>query len=76
MHMTNEQLIHHMQCWLFRNAQTKWRKSPKETAELFDKFSLFKYIEDCYEILHVSSYQSALNDLEEILSANGVNVYA
>ena len=74
--MNTEHLIHHMQCWLFRNAQTKWNKTPAETAQLFDKYALFKYIEDCYEILHVSSYLSALNDLEEILAANGVDVYA
>ena len=74
--MTTEQLIHHMQCWLFRNAQVKWNKTPSETADLFGRYGLFKYIEDCYELLHVSSYSSALNDLEEILAVNGVNIYA
>ena len=26
-----------MQCWIFRMAQTKWKKSPKECSELFKK---------------------------------------
>ena len=32
------------------------------------------FIDECYELLHVSSYACALEDVEEILKANGVNV--
>ena len=73
--MNEEKLIHHMQCWLFRHAQTSWNKTPEETADLFSEYKLYEYIRDCYELLHVSSYKSALKDLEEILLVNGVNVY-
>lgn len=74
--MTTDYLIHDMQCWLFRNAQTKWNKTSMETLELFDKYRLFEYVEDCFGLLHTASYASALKDLEEILLANGVDVYA
>ena len=53
-----------MQCWVFRMAQSKWKMTAKECAELFK----------CYDLLHVSSYNNALEDVEDILRANGVNV--
>lgn len=35
--MSQEQInISHMQCWLFRMAQSKWNKTPEETASLFN----------------------------------------
>ena len=73
--MSEEQLIHHLQCWLFRHAQIKWKKSPYETAELFKKYKLYEFVNDCYGLLHVSSYECALDELEAILNANGVRVY-
>ena len=39
-----------MQCWIFRMAQTKWKMSPKECAELFKKYvvaPLMLYIFGC-----------------------------
>lgn len=62
-----------MQCWIFRTAQSKWKISPKECAELFKKYDILGFISECYELLHVSSYNCALEDVEEILKANGVN---
>ncbi len=73
--MSQEQInISHMQCWLFRLAQKKWNIPPEETASLFKKHDLFGYISDCYDILHLSSYECALLDLEDILSRKGVAV--
>jgi len=72
--MTDAQLIHHMQVWLFRHAQTKWGKTPQETAELFKKYSLFEYVCECYDYLHLSSYSLALENLEAILTKKGVKI--
>ena len=74
--MSKEQEINLMKCWLFRQATLRWKKSPTETATLFKQYSLYKFISDCYELLHVSSYECALDELEEILKANGVKLYA
>ena len=63
-----------MQCWVFRKAQTKWNISPSECAHLFKKYDLFGFIAECYELLHVSSYQRALDDVEDILHRKGVIV--
>ncbi len=66
--------ISHMQCWLFRLAQSKWKKTAKETTELFKQYGLLDYIAECYDVLHLSSYQLALHDLEAILAQKGVFV--
>lgn len=63
-----------MQCWVFRMAQTKWRMSPDECANLFKKYDLFGFIADCYDSLHLSSYSCALADVEELLRNRGVVV--
>jgi hypothetical protein len=63
-----------MQCWVFRMAQMKWKLSPKECTELFKKYDILGFISECYELLHVSSYACALEDVEDILSANGVTL--
>lgn len=61
-----------MQCWVFRMAQTKWNMAPKDCAKLFRDYDILGFISKCYELLHVSSYSCALEDIEEILRANGV----
>lgn len=63
-----------MQCWVFRKAQKKWNLSPAVCAEVFKKHELLRYIADCYELLHVSGYERALEDVEEILRREGVEV--
>ena len=63
-----------MQCWVFRMAQSKWEMTAKDCAELFKKYDLLGFVSECYDLLHVSSYNNALEDIEDILRANGVNV--
>ena len=63
-----------MQCWIFRMAQTKWNMSPKECAAVFQEYDILGYIDRCYDILHLSSYACALNDIEEMLRNRGVVV--
>ena len=66
--------IEDMQCWVFRLAQKKWNISPAECAQLFKQYNLLGYISECYDLLHVSSYQSALEEIEDILREKGVFV--
>ncbi len=73
--MSQEQIaIADMQCWVFRHAQKKWRLSPSACADLFKKYDLLGYIAECYDLLHVSSYQCALDDIEDILHRKEVAV--
>ena len=70
--MTQEQInISHMQCWVFRLAQSKWNITPAETVSLFKQHDIFSFIEDCYDILKTSSYSHALSCIEKILTQKG-----
>ena len=73
--MSEKQIgIADMQCWLFRHAQRKWNISPSDCAELFRKYDLFGFVSECYDLLHVSGYQCALEEIEDILRSKGVAV--
>lgn len=73
--VSQEQIaIADMQCWVFRMAQRKWRKTPSECVELFKKYDLLGFISECYGLLHVSGYEHALEDVEDILASKGVIV--
>ena len=69
-----DQQIADMQCWVFRKAQVRWHKTPVECAEIFKKYDLLGFISECYDLLHVSSYRHALEEVEEILKCNGVEL--
>lgn len=72
--MSEEKLIHHMETWLFHQAQKKWNKTPEETAYIFKKYGLFDYVVNCYDYLHLSSYDLALENIETLLKNKGVHV--
>lgn len=61
-----------MQCWIFRMAQKKWNIPPGECAKIFRKYDIFGFIEECYDTLHLNSYQTVLDDVELILAESGV----
>ena len=60
-----------MQCWVLRNAQKQWGISPEECSRIFKDNGVLAYIRDCYELLHVSSYQHALDDVQDMLLSKG-----
>ena len=55
-------------------AQTKWNITPSECADIFKKYDLLGFISECYELLHVSSRKCALDNIEQILLANGIDI--
>lgn len=63
-----------MQCRVFNMTQTKWNITSSECADIFKKYDLLGFIYKCYELLHVSSCKCALDDIEQILLANGIDI--
>ncbi|MCD7903785.1 MAG: DUF3791 domain-containing protein [Oscillospiraceae bacterium] len=63
-----------MQCHVFRMAQKKWKVSPKQCADIFEKCDILGFIEECYDSLHLRSYKAALNDVEIILRNEGIEL--
>lgn len=66
--------IDDMQCWLFRMAQKRWNKSPEACAKIFEENQIFDFISDCYDYLHLSSYECALDEVETMLKNRGVSL--
>ena len=63
-----------MQCWVFRMAQKKWRLDARGCMDIFTANGVLDYIADCYDMLHLSSYECALDDVEHYLANKGVVV--
>ena len=63
--------IEDMQCWVFCNAMDRLHLTGSECASVFEKHRIMNYIEDCYDILHVSGYDAILTGIEEIVRKDG-----
>lgn len=61
---------------IFRMFCEKLKVSPVDANKLFEKYGIWKYIEDTYDMLHLSSDEYALKNILEILMVNGVNYEA
>ena len=71
--MSGKQLdIADMKCWVFRMAQLRWNMSPKQCAQLFVKYDVLGFIEECYDLLSLNSYEYVVNDIEVLLQNKGV----
>ena len=71
----NQQIdIEDMECWIFRMAQKRWQFSPYICAEIFKKYDLLGFIDECYDLLHLNGYERTLDDIEELLKNKGVQL--
>lgn len=58
--MSKRQQIIYMQARIMRLASEKWKKPMDEIAELFTKYRVLYYIEECFEIFHVEGDEAAM----------------
>lgn len=68
--MLNETL--YMQTRLFRLFCNENKIDSKRANDLFLRYKIWDYIDKCYGLLHLSGDESALDDINKILSRNGV----
>ena len=61
-----------MKCWLIRLAQKRWGLPAAETARIFRQAGVYAYVSDLYDLLHLSSYERALDNIETYLTAKGI----
>ena len=57
---------------VFREFCEQVKLSPTEANKLFDKYGIWQYIEDTYDMLHLNSDECTIEDILEILKVNGV----
>ncbi|MEC4271822.1 DUF3791 domain-containing protein [Adlercreutzia sp. R25] len=63
-----------MKCWLLRLAQKRWRMPAAHVTQLFSEASVYDYVTELYDLLHLSSYERALDDVETYLIAKGYSL--
>ena len=52
----------------------KLQVSSADTNKLFETYGVWKYIEDTYDMLSLSSDECAVNDMVEMLKTNGIKL--
>lgn len=74
--MTEKAEIIFMQVRLIRLASLKWNISIQKAAALFDKYDIFKFIEDCYGVFHMEGDEAVFDEIRILLKNKGVDVNA
>ena len=70
--MLNEVLF--FQTRIFRMFCIEVKVSPAEADVLFNKYEIWKYLEEAYDVLHLNGDENALNDVLDILKAKGAEL--
>ena len=70
--MLNEVLF--MEARVFAEYLQKFKIKPKDANLVFEKYGIWKYIEECYDTLHMNGDEYVLNDIEYILRKRGASV--
>lgn len=65
-----------MQVRLLRLAAEKWNISVQRANELFDKYGILQYIEDCFGIFHTEGDYAVFDDIQMLLRNKGVDIFA
>ena len=60
-----------MEARVFSDFLRKFNMKPRDASRLFEDNGIWSYIEGCYDVLHMSSDECVLNDIEYILQRRG-----
>ena len=67
--MMNESL--YMELRLLGLFRSKYKMESIKVNKLFKDYDIYKYIEECYDTLHMNGDEYILNDICEILKSKG-----
>lgn len=59
---------------IFRMFCEKLQVSPVDANKLFEKYGIWKYIEDTYDMLKLNGDECAVNDIWEIFKVKGIKL--
>lgn len=74
--MSEKMEIVFMQVRLLRLASEEWHMSIQKVNELFDKYSILKFIEDCYGVFHMEGDYAVFDEIKTVLKNKRVDVNA
>ena len=72
--MSEKSEIIFMQVRLVRLASEEWNTSIQKAAVLFDRYNIFKFIEDCYGVFHMEGDNAVFDEIKTLLKNKGVDV--
>ena len=72
--MSEKSEIVFMQVRLLRLASEEWHMSIQKVNELFDKYSILKFIEECYGVFHMEGDYAVLDEIKTLLKNKGANL--
>ena len=64
-------LISTLQAEIFDLCMNKWKISNVECSEIFDKYNIWEYIHECYDILHLYGSSENVREIDRIVNAGG-----
>ena len=70
--MVNEILF--MEARVFSDFVRKFNLKPADANRLFENYGIWKYIEECYDVLHMNCDEYILNGIVRILQKKGACV--
>lgn len=56
-----------MQVRLLRLASEEWHIPIQKVSAVFDKYDIFKFIEDCYDVFHMEGDYAVFVEIETLL---------
>ncbi len=59
---------------IFRLFCDRVKVSSVEGNKIFERYGIWKYIEDTYDVMHLNGDENALSDVLEILKAKGADI--
>lgn len=74
--MSEKLQILFMQTRLIRLAAEEWNISIQRVNELFDKYNVLDYVEDCFGIFHMEGDYAVFDDIQTFLKNKGVDICA
>lgn len=73
--MEEQQQIIYMQTRIVRLASERWNMSIKDVVEMFSRFEVLQYIENCFGIFHMEGDEVILEDVTEYIRNKGAVVH-
>ena len=74
--MSEQTEIVFMQARLLRLASEEWHISVQKVNELFNKYDILQFVEDCYGVFHMEGDYAVFEEIKAVLKNKGVDMDA
>ena len=72
--MTDRIQLVYLKTRLLNKAAEKWHVPMQELSDMFHQYGIYKYIEDCYDMLSAEGDNAALFAISAVLKSRGADI--